>query len=535
MSRTLLLGLDGATFTLLDRLIEDGLMPFTKQLVERGVRAPLMSTPCPLTPPAWTSMMTGRGPGEHGIFDFTLTKEVERNRISARMTTARDVQSETIWSIVGRSGKKSGILNFPVTFLSRPFNGYLVPGYVTPRVLRTSVHPRELWDEISNLPGFDAKDVAWDMDVGMAPLDSQRMAAEDLIGWVEYLKRKDAGWHAVARYLLEQTPCDLVAVVFEGVDRLQHMTWDLIGPESPLPGVGSTEQKLRDHCYSYFRSLDKRIEDLCTVAGPSARVFIASDHGFGSTHEIFYVNAWLARNGYLCWKEGAGIDTSGRLTTGSLRQFYESIDWARTVAYASTATSNGIYLRVANNAGDAGLPPERYNEVRLEIMRRLRAYTDRAGSPVVTKIVTREEAFPGKAMDQAPDLTLTLRDGGFVSIFDSDDIVKPRPEIKGTHRAEGIFIANGHDIVAGRELGPLSILDVAPTLLYSLELSIPENLEGACVAEIFAPDYLRSHPIRFCEPTHDPEDEVLDKVGGDMDRAEEEVVLDRLKALGYMQ
>ncbi|MFQ5677390.1 MAG: alkaline phosphatase family protein, partial [bacterium] len=71
--KTLLLGLDGATFALLDSLMDEGTMPFLKELVERGVRANLMSTANPLTPPAWTSMTTGRSPGNHGIFDFLLS------------------------------------------------------------------------------------------------------------------------------------------------------------------------------------------------------------------------------------------------------------------------------------------------------------------------------------------------------------------------------------------------------------------------------------------------------------------------------
>jgi predicted AlkP superfamily phosphohydrolase/phosphomutase len=262
---------------------------------------------------------------------------------------------------------------------------------------------------------------------------------------------------------------------------------------------------------------------------------VASDHGFGSTREIFYVNAWLAKQGYLQWKEGADVDRDGQLTTGNLRQFYEGIDWEKTIAYASTATSNGVYLRVARSPGDTGLPPDRYDEVRSELRGRLLAFRDAEGSAVVTQVVTREEAFPGKAMEDAPDLTLTLRDGGFVSIFDSDEIVKARPEVKGTHRPEGIFLANGSEIVSNVELPLLSILDVAPTLLHSLGLPIPENLEGECASGIFTAAFLRSQPVRFCEPTHDPDGEDAGGIGGEMERAEEEVVLDRLKALGYMQ
>ena len=77
--RTLFIGLDGATFTVLDDLTrpsEGGpVMPFLARIFAGGSRAKLRSTPNPLTPPAWVSLMTGRGPGHHGVFDFIRAEE----------------------------------------------------------------------------------------------------------------------------------------------------------------------------------------------------------------------------------------------------------------------------------------------------------------------------------------------------------------------------------------------------------------------------------------------------------------------------
>jgi len=73
--QTFLLGIDGATFSLLDSLVSDGHMPCFGGLMRRGVRAGLQSTAHPLTPPAWTTLMTGRTPGNHGVFDFIWSEE----------------------------------------------------------------------------------------------------------------------------------------------------------------------------------------------------------------------------------------------------------------------------------------------------------------------------------------------------------------------------------------------------------------------------------------------------------------------------
>src|ERR671938_285097 len=103
MHPTLLIGLDGATFTVLDPLMAAGHLPHLKALVERGVRAELLSTPHPLTPPAWTTLMTGRGPGEHGIFDFLRT-EVRRGGAFFTLNNFRDIRCETLWTVVSRHG-----------------------------------------------------------------------------------------------------------------------------------------------------------------------------------------------------------------------------------------------------------------------------------------------------------------------------------------------------------------------------------------------------------------------------------------------
>ena len=58
MRKTVLIGLDGATFTILDPLMAAGHMPFLKSYLAGAFRSKLYSTPNPLTPPAWVSMMS---------------------------------------------------------------------------------------------------------------------------------------------------------------------------------------------------------------------------------------------------------------------------------------------------------------------------------------------------------------------------------------------------------------------------------------------------------------------------------------------
>ncbi len=101
MNKVLMIGLDGATFSLLNPLMEDGTMPFLRQFVQQGVWADLMSTPNPLTPPGWISMITGRSPDAHGIHDFLYPEQVGE-QIFLKVNDSRNVRCETIWSMANR-------------------------------------------------------------------------------------------------------------------------------------------------------------------------------------------------------------------------------------------------------------------------------------------------------------------------------------------------------------------------------------------------------------------------------------------------
>jgi hypothetical protein len=89
-------------------------------------------------------------------------------------------------------------------------------------------------------------------------------------------------------------------------------------------------------------------------------------------------------------------------------------------------------------------------------------------------------------VEPCPDITLRLRDGGFVSILKSNEVVTPRPEADGTHRPAGVFVGFGPSFRRGEKLPPLSILDIAPLVLSLLGLAVPVDLEGTVPAAALA-------------------------------------------------
>ena len=71
-NRVMLVGVDGATWTVIGRLIEKGELPAFKRLTDEGSYMPRFNTMgSTVSPVVWTSVATGRLPKDHGILGFT--------------------------------------------------------------------------------------------------------------------------------------------------------------------------------------------------------------------------------------------------------------------------------------------------------------------------------------------------------------------------------------------------------------------------------------------------------------------------------
>jgi predicted AlkP superfamily phosphohydrolase/phosphomutase len=532
MVRTLFIGLDGVTFTLFDELTRDlpgeGVaMPTVARLMREGYQAPLRSTAHPLTPPAWVALMTGRTPGNHGIFDFVRFED----RVTDfywTLSDSLDIRVETIWSIASRQDRSVVSLNFPMMSPPEPVNGSLVSGFVSWKHLRRNMTPASLFDRVKAIPGFNARDMAWDFQ--RESLIGEDMTQAELEAWVHHHRPREEQWFRVAETLLAEDQPDLFAVMFDGTDKLQHQVWHVLDPRfrSKTPTEG--EKHLRELVLGYYRRLDEYIARLVELAGPDAQVFIASDHGFTGSYEVVRINRYLGELGYLAWQENDGSDAARRREDAN----FAFLDWSRTTAFCPTPSSNGIVIRVADAPGKPGVPPDEYEAFRARLIADLRALRGPDGGLVITDVLLREDVFPGAAMNAAPDLTLVLRDHGFVSVRNKEPAVVTRNVIAGTHHPDGILIAAGPGIACNHDRKMASIVDVTPTLLYSMGLPVPEDFEGAVPEQAFTAAHLAAHPVEIGQPTQ-PVSKGRAAAAPVASDAEREKILEQLRALGYLE
>jgi len=383
--------------------------------------------------------------------------------------------------------------------------------------------------------------MAWDFDLEKNVL--RGIDDDERERWVAFHRRRERCWFEAARHVMSGDPCDLTAIIFDGVDKIQHACWPLLDPDFASDRSSPADRRVRDLCLEYFRDVDGYLAEIARLAGPDARLFVVSDHGFGPTLEVFRVNVWLHEQGYLEWaalpsKTDAAWESIARRVDSN----FALVDWQKTVAYAQTPSSNGIVLRTLTES--IGGSRAAYESLREEITAGLlEVMSPSTGQPVVSRVIPREEAFPGVRMDAAPDLYLELADHGFVSIKNMEPVVAERPDVTGTHRPNGIMIAAGPGIGSGRRIEDLSVVDVAPLLLHSLGTEIPADMDGRFPDTMFEASSLADSPplVRLDRAS------TADDVAGTDDSSatddwdlqgepdDEAGVLQRLAALGYLE
>ena len=140
MSRVAVIGLDGVGVPLVRDLTARGLMPNLAKLLAGGTVAPMRSSIPVISSVSWTSFMTGRNPGKHGVYGFT---DVKPGTFTMFFPNFGNVRGDTLWDVAGRAGKRSIVLNVPNTYPARPLEGLLVSGFVAVNLER-AVFPASL-------------------------------------------------------------------------------------------------------------------------------------------------------------------------------------------------------------------------------------------------------------------------------------------------------------------------------------------------------------------------------------------------------
>ncbi len=546
-SRVVVLGLDGATFTVLRPWMEDGHLPNLARLAREGVHGQLESVVPPYSAPAWVSLVTGQGPGKHGIVDFWRYDPSTDER---RPMDASDVGTAALWDILGQHGRLVGVVNVPLTYPPRPVNGVMVSGMMTPGEDTPYTHPPELKNWLKEVGGDYTADPYTSVDRTPAFL-------KRVLYWVG--RREAAHLH-----LLKSHPFDFFINVVQALDPIQHHFWRVLDESHPRHDDDEA-RRLRPLLLRCYQAVDEVVGHRLGMLDGRTTLFVVSDHGFGPVHRRFNVNRFLLEQGFLALEGDAmphplrsrvieGIRAAGRMLDvlnlrGRLldnrqrevlrRRLDQSaapaVDWSRTRAYYTGLTGQGLYVNLAGREATGIVPRGApYEEVRDSLIAALVGLRDPdTGQPVISAAYRREEIYTGSRVSQLPDVVFSLRDRPYLPSerMAAQAIIEPLPPESsgGRHHPAGIFLAAGPGIRQGAVLDGARLIDVAPTVLYALGLPVPEDMDGRVLTEVFTPEHLAANPVQQGPPSM-----ALPAVGGRTDQRTEAIIVERLRALGYL-
>ena len=498
--KVMLLGVDGASWNVIDPLVAAGELPNFAALLARGASADLATVEPVLSPVVWTSIATGVAPEVHGISSF--------------LTSRFDLRVPTVFDRLAAAGVRVGLYEYLVTWPPASLPG----GFVIPDWLRRddSTWPPDVWARAGVVPYRVDRDVA---------VEPERLA-EDLL---EEVARKPEIWLRLA----ERFEPQVGAMGIYAVDGASHRFWREAYPDGAggPPAEGSVLRRL-------MRELDRALGKVAAAIGPGDVLLVFSDHGFqaGEPHSV-----WVGR-------------TRPRLVPAGLdpgRDHFTLIrEWgaiAVRVHPGPFEARDAVLSRLEEFYGslrDAEGAPL-YNVVVLDAVERPRGRE----RPLLNRL--RQLAYRGLARWRFGVRFEEAAHGWLVALPEEETLARLWPDgpvslagetlpahqvvfreaFDGDHHPTAVFIAAGGPLRKQPQRRALSVLDLAPLLFYLADQPIPDDLEGELPRDWIDPAYLAAHPPRGVAAAEAPglaSSPAAPAAGVD------DAMLERLRALGYV-
>ncbi len=468
--KVIMIGLDGAGFELIDPWISEGRLPNIAKIKEYGVWADMQSVLPPVTSPNWKAYSTGKNPGKLGIFWW---ENIDWKNRRVYYPVSRKMANKEIWDYMGEAGLKVGVLGMPTTYPAKKVNGFLIAGGETGNT--NFAFPPELEKELNDRGWQNHPKTRFEVD-------KEKRASEihEII-------------HAIfntASELGDRYEVDFLQATSFHINNLHHFRWD-------NPRTREAWEIIDSH-------IGKFMERGCDL-------MIMSDHGSNRIQQVFNINVWLQKEGYLIIKPNLssflyriGITKESLLrfvakiklvwlarrlvpkkvikeipnVTGGVKKEAKTgkVNWEKSRAFASG--QGPIYLNPNNHDNSS---------MRREIKQKLEGLVaPSTGDRIIEKVYEKEEIYSGEYMSEAPDLIMDQSKGVHIPGGIGTNKVFESPERWwAENKKHGVFMAYGPNIKEGHQIQNVSILDLAPTILHLMDLPVPNDMDGKALMEVF--------------------------------------------------
>ena len=284
--RVLLIGWDGADWTIIHPLLDRGELPNLRRLVNGGVMGNLSTLRPTYSPLIWNSIATGMLPDKHGIIGFTEIDEAA-HEVRAASSLSRKVKA--IWNILSQKGLKTHVVNWFAGHPAEPISGVCISELFgraaqssrakAPPVGKGVVHPAALASKVAELC-VRPKDIDFQTIGLFVPRFREVDQTNDhRLEIIACQLAECLSVHAAITWAMEREPWDFAAVYYGAIDHLCHGFMRYHPPR--LPWINEREFELySDVVNSGYRLNDLLLGRLLQLAGEDATVILCSDHGW---------------------------------------------------------------------------------------------------------------------------------------------------------------------------------------------------------------------------------------------------------------
>jgi len=498
-ARVLVVGLDAAETSLLERWSAEGLLPAFADLTRRAASFDLANTIDTLPAGIWPELNTGRSCGKTGF--YFPARQLHTGDADVRPVEPGEVDPRTYWSAASDAGLRVAVVDMPLTIPQPGLNGVQVSEWGThDRPFLVCSEPPGLLDELrsrhGDYPVWSAERAGTST---RAACDDHQSTTEDYEKLLDDLLAGIERKTGLLLDLLRSESWDLFACAFGEPQCVGHQHWHLQDNPAAPPRL---QNAIRD----VYRGVDAALGALVEAAGPDATTLVVASHGMGPhTGGLQLMPEVLVRLG-MSSGHGVSANVRSRLPIGvrsGLRRLVPSrvrktlqtaagslpkpLESSQTRAVALDGDRvSWIRLNLRGREPFGAVEPGAEAEALVEELRRemLALEDPESGERIVAAARTAAEAFGPDHHPDIPDLMVSFRtDLGQIDACRSERVglvrfpYRPPAQRSGSHPTDPsrLWMVGGGRGVSTSEG---SVLDLAPTVLSLLDVPLPAGLDG---------------------------------------------------------
>ena len=480
----------------IERWAEEGHLPTIASLMERGCWGRIEGPERIAEHGSSLSLFSGLSLGQHQYYYF---RRLKPGSYELEAVTAQVAQAPPFWADWTGGDKKVCIVDAPEIFLVDGPSGVQVANWsfqqAGPAVQALACEPAAALEDIRRQVGPPPSVPL--VDTRAAPAADGRVL-EALLANVETKGR-------LCRHLAGRGNFALCVAVFDETHRAAHQFWKY------RPEAGGAEQDPLTHAIrQLYRAIDRELGTLLKELPEEANVFFFSLFGMEDQYPTAGLNeAFFRRLGYHAarpaghsfprpldlarrvlpesWRVALGRRLSSRRQEDLMRdRLSQGTDWERTTAFAIPSLHTCFARVNLKGREPQGIvdPGAEYEAVLEGLEADFRQLVDpETGAGAIDQIVRPAAVFGGGPSPVLPDLLVEWKALPRLRrrvVHPRAALVQPEPEYCPINEEtlSGFVAACGPGIGGRGALGPVSLVDLAPTFLRLVGEPIPPRMKG---------------------------------------------------------